>query len=49
MIKLAFETKFENVNNFKVSSVHFDAPPELITLLLEKGATLSSRHLHWVV
>lgn len=32
----------------KVTSVHYDAPPELITLLLEKGASLSSRHLQWV-
>ncbi len=30
------------------TSVHFDAPPELITLLLEKGASLSSRHNEWV-
>ena len=32
-----------------VTSVHFDAPPELITLLLEKGANLSSRHNDWVI
>ena len=32
-----------------VTAVHFDAPPELITLLLEKGANLSSRHNDWVI
>ena len=32
-----------------VTSVHFDAPPELINLLLDKGASLSSRHNDWVM
>ena len=31
------------------TSVHYDAPPELITLLLEKGASLSARHNEWVI
>lgn len=33
--------------NALVTAIHYDSPNELITLLLEKGASLASRHKEW--